>query len=654
MLNNKTFFKKTGRYPTVPTVYQLDDAVAQSFQIKVNKSAYSSRWPTIAAKTNEFNSLFPQEYTGDLYAGRHENGWVIYNPYKTGQVASNSIPFKYNTSDHVELTFSQYTSGVMKETATNLTFYLANYDNVLNTGLKTDTIKIYGSSAEPTYSYADRGSHQASVLSKNWSGGVFTLTVQHNGPLDITVNCAGTVTGRLTNYTPAVVTQPAQPLIYTGPLQFEAEHFDYKSIASVVTSGWDKPVRNYRGQGYVQFGTSASAGLRDSVNARKSGTYRLETRYAVTSANVNTIDLYVNGIKVATPAFTQTATLSDWAIVKTNITLNAGGNTIEFRANGVAPASVHFDGIVVVPTAYADGIVIQENQSGFDRVDGTIDSNFSGYTGDGFANAAETNGASIFWNTYFDSSVVKSFTFRYASTNDRTANLIVNGVNVASEILFPSTGSFSTWDFVTVNAYAVPGAAEVRLQAATAAGLPHVDYMELIGGGAENAAPALTAISNRIIGVGQTLTVTNSASDPDVPAQTFVFSLLAAPNNATLNTNSGVLSWRPLVTHANTTNSFIVRVADNGTPSLSATQNFVVTVTNLAKPQITTTGSGNQLVLQVSGASGPDYQIQSSTNLINWSAVFTTNSPTMPFIWTNAATALPQNFFRIQAGPPLP
>ena len=142
-------------------------------------------------------------------------------------------------------------------------------------------------------------------------------------------------------------------------------------------------------------------------------------------------------------------------------------------------------------------------------MEGTIDSNFSGYTGDGFANAADTNGASIFWNTYFDSSVVNSFTFRYASTNDRTANLIVNGVNVASEILFPSTGSFSTWDFVTVNAYAVPGAAEVRLQAATAAGLPHVDYVELIGGGAENAAPALAAISNRTLGVGQTLNVTN-------------------------------------------------------------------------------------------------------------------------------------------------
>ena len=55
---------------------------------------------------------------------------------------------------------------------------------MLNTGLKTDTIKIYGSLAEPTWSYADRASHQASIVTKDWSGGVLTLTVQHNGALD--------------------------------------------------------------------------------------------------------------------------------------------------------------------------------------------------------------------------------------------------------------------------------------------------------------------------------------------------------------------------------------------------------------------------------------------------------------------------------------
>jgi hypothetical protein len=652
---NKTFFKKTGRYPTIPTVYQLDDAAAQSFQVKVNRSGYASRWPSITAKTNEFNGQFPQEYTGDLYAGRHENGWVLYNPYKTGQTASNSIPFKYNTCDRVELVFSQYTSGVMKEYPTNLTFYLANYDNVLNTGLKTDIIKIYGCSVEPTYSYTDRGSHQASVVTKSWSGGVFTLTVQHNGALDINVNCSGTALGRLTSYTPAVVTPPALPLIYTGPLQFEAECFDYKSISSIVTSGWDKPVRNYRGQGYLLFGTSSSAGVRESVVARKAGTHRLETRYAVTGANVNSIDLYVNGIKVATPAFTQTATLSDWAINTQNITLNIGTNTIEFRANGTAASSVYFDSVVVVPTVYGDGLVIQENSSGFESVDGTIDNNQPGYTGIGFANTTNAIGASIYWNTYFDSSPVKSFTFRYANTNEQSANLIINGVNVASNVRFPSTGSFSTWAFVTVNAYTVPGVSEVKLQSTSVAGLPNVDYVELIGGSAVNTPPTLAPITNQTIGAGVTLSITNSAMDSDVPAQTLTFNLLSAPDHVTINTNTGVLTWRPLVTQANTTNPFTVRVVDNGSPNLSATQSFMATVNPLAQPHLTAAAwSADQFAMQVNGDSGPDYQIQASTNLIDWNPVFTTNSPLVPFGWTHSTTGSPMNFFRVRVGPPFP
>ena len=104
-----------------------------SFAVKVNRSAYATRWPTIAAKMTEFDSLFPEESTGDLYAGRHENGWVIYNPYKTGQTASGSIPFKYNTCDRMELTFSQLHRGRRQGVRrTGWRFYLSNYDNVVD------------------------------------------------------------------------------------------------------------------------------------------------------------------------------------------------------------------------------------------------------------------------------------------------------------------------------------------------------------------------------------------------------------------------------------------------------------------------------------------------------------------------------------------
>jgi hypothetical protein len=156
------------------------------------------------------------------------------------------------------------------------------------------------------------------------------------------------------------------------------------------------------------------------------------------------------------------------------------------------------------------------------------------------------------------------------------------------------------------------------------------------------------------IGVGTTLNITNSATDSDVPAQTLTFSLLTSPTNAVIGTNSGVLTWRPLITQADTTNSFTVMVADNGTPSMSATQSFVVTVIPLAQPLISAiTPVAGQMVLQVNGANGPDYQIQSSTDLVNWSVVFTTNSPVMPFVWTTTYTDGPSNnFFRINVGPP--
>ena len=345
--NNKTFFKKTGRYPTVPTVYLLDDSLANTFQVQVNRSDYSTRWPAIADKVSEFDSMFPEEYTGDLYVGRNENRWVTYNPYKTGQTASASIPFKYNTCDHMELTYSQYTAGVVKEDSDQLTIYLSNYDNMLNPVRKTDIFKIYGSSSEPAVTYEDRGNHQLSTVTTDWSGGVFTLTIEHNGSIDLTVNCSGTATGRLTEYQTANMVVPYFPAVYSGPQQYEGEHFDYKNIAGIVKNGYDFNIRNYTGQGYLQFGTNSAASVRDYVTVLNDGTYLLETRYTVTGGDVNTIDLYVNGSKVTTPSFTQTSALSNWAVDTQNVDLNAGVNSIEFRANASGARTIYFDNIVL-------------------------------------------------------------------------------------------------------------------------------------------------------------------------------------------------------------------------------------------------------------------------------------------------------------------
>lgn len=168
-----------------------------------------------------------------------------------------------------------------------------------------------------------------------------------------------------------------------------------------------------------------------------------------------------------------------------------------------------------------------------------------------------------------------------------------------------------------------------------------------------NNQPALTSVSNRTVHAGVALVITNTATDTDAPPQTLALALITSPTGASLATNTGVLLWRPKTSQADTTNLFTVRVADDGSPSLSATQSFFVTVPPLNKPvfsEPTITSGGLALLIQ--GDAGPDYTVQASTNLMAWEDVFTTNSPPLPFGWTDTNyPALQQRFYRLLLKP---
>ncbi len=155
--------------------------------------------------------------------------------------------------------------------------------------------------------------------------------------------------------------------------------------------------------------------------------------------------------------------------------------------------------------------------------------------------------------------------------------------------------------------------------------------------------------------VGQTVEFTASATDDDQPPQGLSYTLLAGPANATLDPGIGTFAFRPLVTQANTTHSFTLEVSDNGSPPLTATRTFSVTVNPLVTPSISNlTFAGGQFSLQVNGQTGPDYLVETSTNLTQWTPIHTANSPAMPFIWTDPDTGgSTQRFYRVKVGPPL-
>ena len=171
-----------------------------------------------------------------------------------------------------------------------------------------------------------------------------------------------------------------------------------------------------------------------------------------------------------------------------------------------------------------------------------------------------------------------------------------------------------------------------------------------------NTPPTLASVANQTINAGVTLVITNAATDTNQPAQTLTFSLLGAPTNATLtplNNTNAVFTWRPLVSQASTTNTITLKVADSGTPSLSATNSFTVTVNPLLQPKVSSINvSGGQVSLVATGALGPDYTLWALTNLTSWQILFTSNSPVIPVtpVDTNF-NANPARFYRIQLGP---
>jgi hypothetical protein len=173
--------------------------------------------------------------------------------------------------------------------------------------------------------------------------------------------------------------------------------------------------------------------------------------------------------------------------------------------------------------------------------------------------------------------------------------------------------------------------------------------------GSSNNPPLLSAVSDRTMNAGVMLLVTNTAVDPDMPAEVLTFSLLNGPGNATLsslNASNALLTWRPLVSQANSTNLIRVKVADNGSPVLSATNSYTIVVAPLLPPGVSSiTAAGGRTTLIATGALGPDYTLLTSTNLVDWQPLLTTNPSAMPLILQDTNSTGPVRFYRFQLGP---
>ena len=180
--------------------------------------------------------------------------------------------------------------------------------------------------------------------------------------------------------------------------------------------------------------------------------------------------------------------------------------------------------------------------------------------------------------------------------------------------------------------------------------IPEMSVVTFVGQGITSAPPTMAPVPNQTANVGMTLLVTNTASDSDSGTLSFT-PASTLPAFALLNSSSGIFTWRPHVSQANTTNMVQVQVTDSSS-GLSATNAFNVVVNAVTNPVVGgLTVSPGQVSMTINGPQGPDYTLLTSTNLTSWQALFTTNGPVMPLTLVDTNVNDNARFYWIQIGP---
>jgi len=153
-------------------------------------------------------------------------------------------------------------------------------------------------------------------------------------------------------------------------------------------------------------------------------------------------------------------------------------------------------------------IIIQEDATGFDAVDGKVyprqgSTSITDYSGTGFADGDPGLGKTISWSvqaagagTYF---LAWRYAFGGAPENLRDARLVINGVPLPDPVTFDFTTTWNSWRETPAVAVPLPaGPSFIQLQALNPSGLANIDYIKIYGEGITPDTPSfsLTVAAN--------------------------------------------------------------------------------------------------------------------------------------------------------------
>ncbi|MFE1397065.1 CBM35 domain-containing protein [Nocardiopsis dassonvillei] len=117
---------------------------------------------------------------------------------------------------------------------------------------------------------------------------------------------------------------------------------------------------------------------------------------------------------------------------------------------------------------------------------GSIETEWPGYSGDGFCDTENEEGAHVQFSVNAPASGTATLTVRFANgtSSARPADVLVNGSRAAS-VSFEGTGDWDAWTSKTLTVQLAEGANTIRFDPTGSQGMPNVDYLdvETSGGG---------------------------------------------------------------------------------------------------------------------------------------------------------------------------
>ena len=295
----------------------------------------------------------------------------------------------------------------------------------------------------------------------------------------------------------------------------------------------------FQGNGYLNFDNATDTKALWTLVSEETQTVQMTVRYANGGAAARGLRVLVNGSQQPNIVANTTASWTEWQTETVTINLTTGVNTLEMIAltaeggpnldlisfsedniskgscdedcNGVFGGLASVDNCNVCSggntgvepceqdcngnwggTAVLDncgvcvggnsnvlpctGTVEAENPCTIDGVG--LENTNTGYTGDGYVNTTNTQGAYVSWLFDATSAQTVTLTFRYANGGgtSRDGDVKVNNVSVGT-LLMPSTSGWGNWSLTSINVPVVVGKNEILIEAITADGIANIDLI---------------------------------------------------------------------------------------------------------------------------------------------------------------------------------